>query len=386
MTPSGLIALLLLIAAANGLLRIPFKRKERSESRVFRRSLIRRVELKFVEPIYHEATIYVGEDRLKFTVQLDTGSSTLVLPSAKCDSCFGAAKFQCQKESNHTANVTYVLGEGFGRFCEDEVWFAGLKVAHQQMLLFEEKDKILQSYDTDGVVGLRFTSDALSVRFLSEVYPFVPVKVTYAPTPLIKNIQMQGLVERTAFAFHFTKDGGEFTLGGSDRTHYVGNLAYADIIPFQTLWSVRLDGFHIGSTNAGNCDNEHCSAVIDSGSSFIWAPDSLQNTIFLTLHSMVPGLINVHFRQRNRIGVRFYVLGNQVRFLQPLHITIAGRNFTLQPEDYISPSNINGRKDLYRVEIVLYPIKSWTLGMTFMRKVFTEFDVDKRRIGFAPSN
>ncbi|XP_069691362.1 renin-like isoform X2 [Periplaneta americana] len=334
---------------------------------------------------FHIATIYVGEERREFTVELDTGSSTFVLPSAKCDSCVGRAKFQCQRESNYSTYITYMVGNGSGRFCEDEVRFAGLTVEHQQMVLLDEEDEDLQLYESDGTIGLGFNADSLLVPFLSEIYTFVPIRVTYAPTPFIQNIRLQGLVTPTVFAFHFTRDGGEFTLGGSDPAHYQGNLAYADVIPFQTSWSVRLEGFHIGSIDAGNCGNKHCSVVIDSGSAFISVPDSFDNTVFLTLNSMVPHLGIGTFGKSNSTGVRFYVRENEIRFLKPIHISIAGSNFTLQPEDYTSPANIPDKEDLYQIEIAMYPAQSWILGKTFMRKVFTEFDVDRSRIGFAPS-
>jgi hypothetical protein len=41
--------------------------------------------------------------------------------------------------------------------------------------------------------------------------------------------------------------------------------------------------------------------------------------------------------------------------------------------------------NLYRLELVVADFDHWILGETFLRKVYTVFDVEKLRIGFAPA-
>jgi hypothetical protein len=38
---------------------------------------------------------------------------------------------------------------------------------------------------------------------------------------------------------------------------------------------------------------------------------------------------------------------------------------------------------MYLLELVVLPQDSWILGRSFLRKVYTEFDMEYRRIGFA---
>jgi len=37
-------------------------------------------------------------------------------------------------------------------------------------------------------------------------------------------------------------EGGEVIFGGYDPSRYTGNLSYADVIPKQSAWKVKLEG------------------------------------------------------------------------------------------------------------------------------------------------
>lgn len=41
--------------------------------------------------------------------------------------------------------------------------------------------------------------------------------------------------------------------------------------------------------------------------------------------------------------------------------------------------------DLYQLELGVHQEEIWILGKTFLKKVYTQFDVEYRRIGFAPA-
>jgi len=41
--------------------------------------------------------------------------------------------------------------------------------------------------------------------------------------------------------------------------------------------------------------------------------------------------------------------------------------------------------DLYRLKLIVADLDDWTLGETFLSSMYTVFDVENMRIGFAPA-
>jgi hypothetical protein len=41
--------------------------------------------------------------------------------------------------------------------------------------------------------------------------------------------------------------------------------------------------------------------------------------------------------------------------------------------------------NLYLLQLVVYDLDHWVLGETFLRTTYTVFDVENKRIGFAPA-
>ena len=75
------------------------------------------------------------------------------------------------------------------------------------------------------------------------------------------NMVSEGLVERPVFGFYFkrrktfantTGAYGEITLGGSDPTHFVGQLSYVPVVD-EGYWQIKMDGLKIGGQISEFC-------------------------------------------------------------------------------------------------------------------------------------
>ena len=68
-------------------------------------------------------------------------------------------------------------------------------------------------------------------------------------------------------------------------------------------------------------------------------------------------------------------------------INIAGTNFALKGEDYILRITEQGQTIcLSAFEPMDTPTPFWVLGNAFIGKIYSVFDFDKKRVGFANAN
>jgi hypothetical protein len=51
----------------------------------------------------------------------------------------------------------------------------------------------------------------------------------------------------------------------------------------------------------------------------------------------------------------------------------------------LSLLQLKADNDLYRLKLVVSELDVWILGETFLRSMYTVFDVENMRIGFAPA-
>ncbi|XP_069691363.1 pepsin B-like [Periplaneta americana] len=380
----ALFAFILLLSHTNGLLRLPLVKYEPDPPTNFDYDDI--LSIMRVEPEFYVVKIQVGDDGEEFSVELDTETSFLVLASTNCSNCGTRRRFECREISDFPPDyVQYMSGTGIGSFCEDTVTIAGLTANYQRFMLLEEQDNDLSWHKSDGVLGMNFGVNTWEYVISSRGYPMVPIKYSYEPKPLIQSLYAQGQLSSPIFSFYLTRTGGQMVLGGSDPSLRNGSLAYANVIPDQFSWRVPLQGFRMDNYNVGHCEVSLCAAIVDPATSFIWIPDTQILYVVLHLHTQVPTIRRQNFMQSNRTGTMFFVKEEDIPKLKPIRFVLAGRNFTLEPSDYVSPVYSEYEDDLYKLELVLYPFNSWILGNTFMYKVYTEFDIGQARVGFAPA-
>lgn len=383
------ITILIAVTTSNGLLRIPLTRVSRPSEHPLQARDGFNVGLANNGDIFYTAQIQIGNNSQYFVLLVDTGSSNLFVPSITCVNCGSHNKFYCTNPvQTSEGRLVFGTGSARGTFCNDTITIAGMKVRDQEFMVINNEDNTLMTAEFDGILGLGFTSLAIGyteyqIAVINGNSFYVPVQ--HNPVSVFENIiqQYKYSIPRKVFSFYFTSDGkvgSEMTFGGSDPNHYIGELTYAPLVITQPQqWMVQIQGASIGTTSLGFCGQ--CLAIIDTGTTNIGIPQSQFQSLLTALKQMVPGLIVQQMdMSEGQIG---YVLAAQdVSGLQPFHLQIAGRKFTIEPSELVRFEPTIG---WYLITLQGTPIDKWIIGDVFLRGVYTEFDMENMRIGFAPA-
>jgi hypothetical protein len=205
----------------------------------------------------------------------------------------------------------------------------------------------------DGILGLAF-----------------PVlSVGKVPTAF-QNLVEQGLVEQGQFAFYLGNsrtDFGELTLGGTNPKHYSGDFTWVNLLA-ATYWEITLGGLSIDGQQYASASK----AIVDSGTSMLTGPSDVVAAI------------------AKQIGAKAFIEGEYLvacnyDTLPNLDFEIDGKIYTLGPQDYLLPDGDLCVLGLMGLDIPAPTGPLWILGDIFMRKYYTVFDYDNKRVGFAPA-
>jgi len=309
-------------------------------------------------------SITLGTPGQTFDVIFDTGSSDLWVASAQCDSSCGRhAKYDSTKSSTYVKNGTvfnieYGSGPVSGFESQDSMNMGGLVVPNQIFAEVTDASGLGAAFmlgKFDGILGLAF-----------------PVlSVNKVPTAF-QNLVEQGLVSTAQFAFYLGNSGtdrGELTLGGTDSAHYTGDITWVNLLA-ATYWEITLGQLNVDGTNY--IGTEGAKAIVDSGTSILTGPSDVVKQI------------------ATQLGAKEIIAGEYMmacNYRKPnIDFTIDGKVYSLSPEDYLIPDG-----DLCLLGIMGLDIPSPTgplfiLGDVFMRKYYTVFDYENKRVGFATAN
>lgn len=171
------------------------------------------------------------------------------------------------------------------------------------------------------------------------------------------------LVDKSVFSIKLNRDvnqpTGELLLGGSDPSLYKGNISYVRLSG-RDQWKIRMDDVLVNDVSFSSTN----LAVIDSGLYKIHVP----YRSFENLHR------TIGTNGRDEFDCSIF------SSLPDVKLIVGGITFTLKPEDYVDINN-GSCFSLFR-QSQSYD-NYWGLGVIFLRKSYTEFDIENERIGFA---
>ncbi|XP_062398185.1 renin [Sardina pilchardus] len=313
--------------------------------------------------------ISIGSPAQMFNVVFDTGSANLWIPSNNCSPLYTACdihnRYDGSKSHTHIQNGTgfsiqYASGNVRGFLSEDVVVVGGIPVVQ----VFAEATALpaipFVFAKFDGVLGMG--------------YPDVAID---GITPVFDRIMSQHILKEEVFSVYYSRDpkrmpGGELVLGGTDPSYYTGSFSYLDTKE-EGKWEVSMKGVSVG-TDVLFC-KEGCTAVIDTGTSYITGPASSISVLLKTIGA-------------TELAEGGYTVNcDLVKSLPSVTFHLGGQEYPLTEEDYIL------WQSQYGVDTCTVTFKSldvppptgpmWILGANFIARYYTEFDRHNNRIGFA---
>ncbi|CAH1406897.1 unnamed protein product [Nezara viridula] len=314
----------------------------------------------------HYGKISIGTPPQEFNVLFDTMASDLWVfskDSIDCALCAGHRNYNSMDSESYVSNgdftsFWYLYGNMVGYLSTDSVQIGDMEIEGQT---FCEVNMVmgapLFSKTVDGVFGLSFGD--LSKR--------------NSPAPL-KNLVDQGLTHGV-FTFLLRRKGssmdysqnGELIFGGIDHKLITEREpTYSPVIKGSGYWQIKMDRVEINGKPLG-C-TYGCQAIIASNFPGIWGPT---------------GEVGYMYKA---IGAALHEACEPDR-LPTISFVINGRRFNLTGRDYVLVGRDNESRKGCVPQIHQYNFTisgaEWILGDAFISKVYTIFDVERARVGFA---
>lgn len=319
--------------------------------------------------------VSVGTPPQEFRVVFDSSSGQLILPSAKCDdsACSTHRRFGSENSSSavqigwaddpvkpigpdddrDTKSLSLLGTDTSGEFVRDKICLGSKAAAGPQVCgtadfvtLTEESDEPFGQLDFDGVLGLGLQSpDAKEFNLVSAL--------------------LGPAVKRHVFALYLSPksagkiEGGELHVGGYRKEHMASEFTWA-ALSNNDSWHVKVDDITVNGKSTGFCAKTGCQAAVDTGSSLIVTPGNMLWAIMSKLD-----------------------IDDECTHSSPkLGFVVEGRNLELDQEDYLEHSE-DGCRLLMRSGTDAGKGAALVLGYPLLRKYYTAFDVENKRIGFA---
>ncbi|KAI8373255.1 endopeptidase [Blakeslea trispora] len=308
--------------------------------------------------------IQLGSPPQPFSVVFDTGSSNLWVPSTHCNSiaCFLHKRYDSGRSKTFLENGTefsirYGTGSLEGFISEDTLTVGGIKVDGQGFAESVKEPGFTFAFAKfDGIFGLGY--DTISVKHT--VPPFY-------------HMVDRDLVDEPIFSVWLNRfeeggeNGGELVFGGSDPSHYSGEIVWSDIRR-KGYWEITLENVKFGEDYV---DLDPVGAAIDTGSSLLVVPTTIADLINHELGA-----------EKNWAGQ--YVLDcSRISELPEFCLTFSGKDFCLTAEDYVLNVQNQCISGFMGMDIPEPAGPIWIIGDVFLRKYYSVYDLGNDRVGLA---
>jgi hypothetical protein len=304
------------------------------------------------------AVVQLGSKQKSLYLLLDTGASSSWVMGSTCksDACpshnsFGPSDSTTYNVTTSVLDISYGTGKVTGMFVSDALSFAGFSLP----VAFGVADTVSNdflSFPMDGILGLAQ----------------LPADSGNNPPTFIESLVASKVLKANLFGFNINRysDGtndGEINFGAPNTSKYTGDLNYIPLTNPGGAWDIAVGDAGFNGKMAGFKGKK---AVIDSGTSYCFLPEDDAKAFYATIPFAVKGS-----------GATYSVPCDTTT---PLQFAFGGVTYEISAKDWVGgkvgsscTSNIYGRDAVGDGR--------WLLGDTFMKNVYTVFDIDQKRIG-----
>lgn len=317
-----------------------------------------------------------------YSLIVDTGSAYLWVYGESCTSiaCYNKKLFSTKnvKLDNSSFSLSYSFGIASGQVYEDKVVVSGLSIAKNFTFgVADNVPLIFKPYLVSGIFGLPNHSGDIES----------PISVLYSSHAISMkkfSISLGKINARNSANEILSDNQGVLVIGEECKGLYTGDIYYNQLVENpNNYWLLKIENTFFENTLIRFTNYENFTdgasyysrySIIDSGTTLLILPkqDALE------LHSFFPNSITD--------GTNFAIYCNST---QNIIFQFGGKNWTLGADAYIGPSySRNSELYGYCVSNIqgLNINKAWILGDIFLKTVYSVFDMETRKIGFAEKN
>lgn len=305
----------------------------------------------------------IGTPAQVTTINFDTGSSDLIVPSVDCKNCTGPFFDPSKSTSFATTNQPFgtAFGDGStanGVLSTETVAIGSLGLQNQPFAVITQASVGFDGPNA-GLMGLAF-----------------PTIAQTQATPWFINLANQGLLSSNVVSFYLSRqgaDGSELCVGCIDTAKFTGEPQYFPLTPgnaSQKYWDIASQGF----TYNGNLVTQALTATIDSGTSLIYLPPSAATA----LYANIPGV------QAAADGAHWTFPCANVDSIGTIGIAFGGSVFNIIPAQF-NAGHLEQGSDQCAGAVVSSGTEDGValVGDAFMTTWYSIFDYGNMRVGFA---
>lgn len=320
----------------------------------------------FSSDVAYVMDVSLGSDEQNFTLIVDTGSYYTWVYGSKCTESvcqkhqqFNPTNSTSFHNTSATFDISFTSGSIGGAVVNDRAQFAGFDT-RIDFGLADEAASTFEGFPIDGIMGL----SAKDVN--SDEFPGV-----------ISILHDQKLIDKKIVSINLglsrdPKDEGSVTFGGLDDSKYTGSVTYTNVTTqsgSEMLWTIPMDGLYVGGSKVDFGGDRN--AIIDTGTTLIVMPvDDAK-----ALHSQIPG-------SKSSDGSR-YTVPCSSNFT--IDLEFSGKKWSIPSEDVVASSSDDSDTCTTNIQGLTYQNQNdaWIVGDVFLKNVYSVFDMDAMRVGFA---